>query len=608
MARMFPPHGPRPPRSSEPVNEAEWRIFEALRLRLGVDADGDDTGEYIVFPGVKWFAPLPNGALQPAREMDFLIVSRHHGLLVVETKSAKIALSTGRGVVGLGGAANLNAVGDAFEQAEKLEQELTHVLLSAPHTCKHMASYQIGAAVWFPFSQHPWPRDEQMTRKTPNRLILDSVDLTEPESGVLRAFEYLNLRAETPPLSDEAIEALIQTLYQDTPIMQSRLIVRMPAAEKRIQALTQEQYNVLEALNDLPRLEVRGAAGTGKTVLAYEKAFRLAREGKRVLYLCSNPALSAWLTQMRDREDAPENEYFSIYNLQEFCALAPARRTPPPARQDDEGPDTQRAAQALNDLTRSWRGRQDRLFDAILVDDGQDFDTPLWKPLLQLLKDPRAGLFYVFYDPAQRERDGKWSVDVPGKVVMHPLVINVRNTQEIFDLIKNVYPERDRKPLLCHGEHGAPPLYVDPHRIATPTGGDPEEAALSHALDYLIRTEGLRPEDVLIITCRPRWPGRYEQSRLFRGKGDLELSGHVIAQSPDITTGKVALTTIRLARGLERPAVILCELDGLRSTRSDKHREKILYSLISRAKHLIAIIGSESDLLGQEAAIKAVSG
>jgi hypothetical protein len=277
-------------------SNAEWRIFEALCLQLGVTNDSHgahDTDEYIVFHGVKWFSTQENGGSQPYREMDFLIVSRRHGLLIVEAKAAKIALSTGRGVRN---ATNLNVVHDAyFDQAKTLEDELTRFLAEAPLTSRHMASYRIGAAVWFPFSQ-PWPRDDRTTRGVPNTLILDSVDLGDPGAGLLRVYDYLGQKNGSTTLSDEAIDALIATLNKATLTMQARLSVRIPGAEERIDQLTLDQYEVLEALSDFPRLEVRGAAGTGKTVLAYEKAFRLAREGKRVLYLCSNPALSRCVT------------------------------------------------------------------------------------------------------------------------------------------------------------------------------------------------------------------------------------------------------------------------------------------------------------------------
>jgi len=598
MTRMFPPDEPRGGRNVRPESAAEEAIYEALRSWLRGDAVAGD--EYIIFQGLKWFSNRPNGAREPFREMDFLIVSRRYGLLIVEAKAAKIALQ-GKGG---GKSSNLNTAHDAyFEQAKTLEDELTHFLAEAPLTCKHMAAYQIGSAVWFPFSQ-PWPRDEKSTRGVPNMLILDSVDLERPQAGIERTFAYLGLTDRSAWLSDEAVDALIETLNQTTLVMQARLSVRIPGAEERIHQLTLEQYEALEALSDYPRLEVRGAAGTGKTVLAYEKAFRLAREGKRVLYLCSNPALSSWLVHMREREreQRPEDAKFDIYHLEALCALAPRRGAPPLVRTGDEGLDTSRAVQAINEVAREWRKSKDRLYDAILVDEGQDFDTPLWRPLQQLLKDQRAGLLYAFYDPAQRERDDRWSVDLSGKAVIHPLVINMRNTQAIFSLIQGFYPEPEHKPTICRGEVGAPPVYLDPLDMRLVNGDEREDAALRKALHELIEVERLHPEDVLIITCRPRASEQYQPSRLYRGAGDRVFGAYTIAQSPDIDEGKIALSTIRSARGLERPAVILCELDGLRSARSQKHRAKLLYSAISRAKHKLVVIGSEAQLLGLEPA------
>ena len=54
--------------------------------------------------------------------------------------------------------------------------------------------------------------------------------------------------------------------------------------ERRIAELTAEQFEILQALARYPRLAISGAAGTGKTVLAYEKARRLAAQGLDVCY------------------------------------------------------------------------------------------------------------------------------------------------------------------------------------------------------------------------------------------------------------------------------------------------------------------------------------
>jgi hypothetical protein len=593
---MFPPDRPRGGRNIRSDSDAEAAIYYALQKRLGVGAGGHDTGEYIIFQGVKWFSTNPNGGHQPFREMDFLIVSRRYGLLIVEAKAAKISLQ-GRG------GSHLNTISDAyFGQAKTLEVELTHFLLSAPLTCEHMASYRVGSAVWFPFSQHEWPHDERDTRKVPNTLILDCAALDNPEDALNRVFDYLGHRPAEVPLSDAAVQALIDTLDQTTLTMQARLAMRVPEAEEMIQQLTQEQSDILEALSDERWLRIPGAAGTGKTVLAYEKAFRLAREGKRVLLVCSNPALAEWLIEMRDRDGRPETALFDIFDLKALCARAPQRR-PLALVEDEDAPEASRAAQAIGDLVRNWR-REKKLYDAILIDEGQDFDQPLWRAFRQLLKEEKFGLFYVFYDVSQRERDGSWEPEMPGKTVYLPLVTNLRNTRHIFELVQRFYPERGKKPLRWRGAIGSPPVYIDPRDITSPLGETPEETALRRALYSLIEVEGIAPQDILIITCRPQRQSRTQEASQWYARGaEFSLGKHTIRRGASRVDGKIGLSTARAARGVERLAVILCDLDGV-SRASVAYRDKLLYAAISRAKHQLIVLSSVQDLLGETPALR----
>ena len=69
---------------------------------------------------------------------------------------------------------------------------------------------------------------------------------------------------------------------------------------------------LLDSLAEHPRAAIRGAAGTGKTVLAMEKAHRMALAGKRVSLLCFNKPLAAHL----DREAGGE---FTVETFHDFC-------------------------------------------------------------------------------------------------------------------------------------------------------------------------------------------------------------------------------------------------------------------------------------------------
>ncbi len=61
--------------------------------------------------------------------------------------------------------------------------------------------------------------------------------------------------------------------------------------------LTQEQIQILDMLAEMPRIAVKGPAGSGKTIVATEKAKRLADVGQRVLFLCYNRPLAEFLAQ-----------------------------------------------------------------------------------------------------------------------------------------------------------------------------------------------------------------------------------------------------------------------------------------------------------------------
>ena len=64
---------------------------------------------------------------------------------------------------------------------------------------------------------------------------------------------------------------------------------------QRRMRLTEDQARILDSLQSRRRVAVSGGAGTGKTVLAMEKAKRLAHEGIQTLLTCYNQRLASHL-------------------------------------------------------------------------------------------------------------------------------------------------------------------------------------------------------------------------------------------------------------------------------------------------------------------------
>src|SRR3712207_9046095 len=82
-------------------------------------------------------------------------------------------------------------------------------------------------------------------------------------------------------------------------------------------------------------------------------------------------------------------------------------------------------------------------FDAVVIDEGQDFADSWWDAVLAALRDPEHGALYVFADEGQRvfARQGRPSVNL----VPIPLDENLRNTKQIAGTFSSLAPRRSEE-------------------------------------------------------------------------------------------------------------------------------------------------------------------
>lgn len=183
-----------------------------------------------------------------------------------------------------------------------------------------------------------------------------------------------------------------------------------------IEKLTRQQFASLRGLFQMPSVAVIGPAGSGKTVLAIWRLKALVEQGFRVVYLCYNRALAKSL-RLRN----PEHEEY-IWNIDRFFL-----ELCPDSRSYKSESNFYREILPFRVINNSSEIEK---FDAIIVDEGQDFSEEQVIALLDILSED--GEWTFFADWKQDLYNAGKGTPIGAEVIFH-LHHNCRNTQKIND-------------------------------------------------------------------------------------------------------------------------------------------------------------------------------
>ena len=269
------------------------------------------------YANVRWVSKPSDD--MPARdgETDLVIVHPENGILIIEVKGGRIRRD-GRDRWWSG---EHPLKPPPFEQAERSKHALREKLVSLPNWPGDPQDVRMGHAVAFPDVavrevRHPIA----LGTDAPLELVIDQSDLSSPESAkraVERAYDYwLGDRRRGQPLTEKQLE-LIDQLLAPTTELKPLLRVEVEEGERRVVELTQGQMHTLNELRGMRRLAIQGPAGTGKSILAREKARRLAAEGFRTLLVCFNQPLARTLAD--ELADAPAPAGLDVLTFHELC-------------------------------------------------------------------------------------------------------------------------------------------------------------------------------------------------------------------------------------------------------------------------------------------------
>ena len=150
-----------------------------------------------------------------------------------------------------------------------------------------------------------------------------------------------------------------------------------------IEELTRQQYAALRGAFELPSVAITGPAGSGKTMLALWKLAALVEEGKRALCVCFNVALAEHL---RLKNPGVAESIESVDRL--FARIVGIKPGP-------LGEAFFREELPMKVLEHASLMETDAKYDAIIVDEGQDFGEERLVGLRELLREGGAWLFFA---------------------------------------------------------------------------------------------------------------------------------------------------------------------------------------------------------------------
>jgi len=529
--------------SDDTTSDAELALYEAFEKL-------PDT--FTVLHAVKWFART----LGTVGEIDFLIAHPDYGVLILEVKGGAILIEKGRWFSGK------YEIKDPCEQAERNRRALHDWLADDPRT--KGIPFALFPAVALPDSRvagHIRP-------DCPQDIFIDINHLHDLENRLLSIFTYWKSHADARNSKmggKRAVEALVQLLVP-TRSLQPRITDLFALENRKIEELTQQQFKILNILRYQKRAAIIGGAGTGKTLLAIEKAAQLAESGLRVLFVCYNTNLAKWIS---GRLQHPQIDVFTFHALVGHMvnrARIPMPRTRTWDEFDAIAPDA--LVDALGVL-HAPDADPTLLYDAIIVDEGQDFQDTWWIGLLDTLKDAETGVFYVFFDDNQRIFTQISNIPMDNA----PLYLdeNLRNTQHIHERLKPYSRDAD---VQCIGPQGRPV------EIIPAEDKNAERRELQRVLHRLVNEEGVPSEHIVVLT-----PSGEKRSQW---KNDDQLGNFIVTWQLDTEMPMAArVCTIYSYKGLESAVVILTELHALRPEIADQ----LLYVGLSRARHHAIIIG-----------------
>lgn len=426
----------------------------------------------------------------------------------------------------------------------------------------------------------------------------------------LKLMSQSNVQFSFEPLSYEELKALRFAIFPEIRVNTEKIKrLHSQEDEEKMKALDLEQERTAKTLGEGHRI-LKGVAGSGKTlVLACRaKYLKQLNPNWKILVLCYNISLRKYLEKLIQYSGTNTKQYNEGITVTHFHALVKELSKVDLSKWVDESSEDYDKRVGLILQGKIAEGVIKKgIFDAILIDEGQDFVTEWMKGLSLLLNESTDSLLFC-YDPAQNVFGKKKPVwkdagfKVQGK---KPSLLkkSYRNTIEILTIARNFgkmeanqIPIEDDTidnklfPELATDRHGEIPELIHLNNINLICERIIDE------INILRSHQGISNMDIGILFNGTLYSFPEIFSRIYLSKSNLndlyliKSNDRDAKLNLDVSSNTIKVMPIESCKGLEFKIVFLVGIDEMPRSKRDQDAERsLVYVALTRAQDKLFI-------------------
>ncbi len=589
----------------EHATEGEKRVFRFLKEAARPDKDF-----------ICWYAP-PIGA--KGKEPDFVLFCRTLGILVLEVKdwSSQQIMSYTPDEFKIRVKEKIHKKRSPDKQAKGYVNALMEMLRDVPEFVSDMGPHAgglkipIGRMVIFPRIGRDeffhrglqWliPMERAMVKED---LASDGQILCDETGGKFKQrisdafpFRYTGLA----PKEIEKLRSLIW--HEDQINLPLRKGTGKNWFQREVQALDEAQARLAKRLKSGHQI-IKGPPGSGKTLVLVHRCCYIHQyhpQVKNILLVCYNIALVSYLKRLiQEKGIGVGKGGIHVSHYYELCSQILGE----PVQYENEDNEYYDVI-VEESISRVSKG-ESRLdhYDAILIDEGQDFSNEMLKTLLGILRS--GGDLIIALDSYQDlySRRGSWKslgIQAVGRTSYLGKVY--RNTAEIFDFTQRFIGENEKleKQLaLLPDDHA---LHGDPPELQQFLDYDGVEDFLVNDLSGCLGQGEYKRSEVAVIyddkvygMNRFAYDNRALPMRVHKKLESCGIPNTWVSQDVrakemyDVTTDRVSLISVHSSKGLDFDLVYLIGADRIQPTELTRaYLGNLIYVAMTRAKYRLVI-------------------